>query len=89
MPRRERWSILADILRVTRELNESDPARAKITTLATRSGLPHDRLQRYLEELASAGLVTRDRMPQLTDRGRAVLAHYDALRDVMDRFGLE
>jgi len=89
MPRRERWSILADVLRAIRELSQGDPAQAKISNLALRAGLPHDRLLLYVEDLAKADLVTRDRMPRLTERGRLVLEHYDALRDVMGRFGLE
>lgn len=80
---------MADVLRAIRDLSQSDASQFKISNLAIRSGLPHDRLQLYLEDLAQAELITRDRAPRLTEKGRLVLEHYEALRDVMGRFGLE
>lgn len=60
-----------------------------MTNVATRANLPYDRLLAYLEELATAELVTRDRMPRLTDRGRDFLRQYRQWMEVLNRFGLE
>jgi predicted transcriptional regulator len=42
----------------------------------------------YLDELAGAGLVTRDRMPQITSEGRVFLEHYVRWKEILGRYGL-
>lgn len=54
-----------------------------------RANVPYDRLITYLDELAAAGLVTRDKFPQITPEGREFLAHYTRWTDVLGRFGLD
>lgn len=59
-----------------------------MTNVATRANVSYDRLVQYLEELATADLVTRDRMPRLTEKGRDFLRQYRQWNEVLERFGL-
>lgn len=83
--RRERYTILADILTAIEHASRGSPAR--VTTLVQRANLPHDRLVDYLRELQAAGLVAPD--AELTQRGREFVRKYREWREVLERFGLE
>lgn len=88
MARRERWAVLGEILiALDRELREAG-AGMSITRVGASANVPHDRLLGYLDEMAAAGLVSRDRPPTITSEGRDFIQRYRALRDVVDRYGL-
>lgn len=87
MPRRERWSIIGAILHeLEHEGRRGDQAR--ITNVAVRANLPHDRLADYLADLVRAGMVREARFPQLTEKGRSFLREYRQWTEVLARFGL-
>ena len=87
MGRRERWSILADVLRaIADKTRESHDASIKSVTL--RANLPYDRLMLYLDELRANGLVEGDRRLRLTEKGHEFLREYYAWRRVLQRFGM-
>lgn len=90
MPRRERWAMLASVLRAieTERANAGDEARA--TNVASRAGVPYDRLQGYLNELRKAELVEGEgRLPVVTAKGHEYLRQYNAWMESLARFGLE
>jgi predicted transcriptional regulator len=89
MRRRERWSVVVAIVEAIDEQWQEAGEDARVTNVATRANLPYDRLMLYLEDLAEAGLVTRDRMPRLTDKGREFLRAARDWREVLGRFGLD
>lgn len=89
MPRRERWSIVIAVLEAIEAQRAAHGDAARVTNVATAANLPYDRLMEYLEDLAERGFVTRDRMPQLTVKGREFLAAARQWRDVLGRFGLD
>jgi len=88
MPRRERWSVLAAILRSLDAHIRDYGENARVTRVAISANVPYDRLMAYLKELARAGLVTEERMPRLTVKGKDFLAHYQQWAEVLSRFGL-
>ena len=90
MPRREKWGILASILRALLE-EEPRGAQGRITTVAARANLPHDRLLLLLDDLASAGLIERqsEQLPRVTSKGANFIREYDSWIDTLERFGLE
>jgi predicted transcriptional regulator len=88
MPRRERWDILGSILDAIDTHGRAEGDRARVTNVGILANLPYDRLQDYLDDLAKAGLVTRDRMPKLTPQGMEFLDQYRHWQTVLDRFGL-
>lgn len=87
MSRRERWSIVGDILGAVAAIADEDGAR--ITAVTTRANLPHDRLVAYLRELERGGLVSSANRPMLTPRGREFLEEYREWRGVLSRFNLD
>lgn len=91
MPRRERWSVIGDIVSaIQHELGKGSAGR--ISNVATRANIAYDRLQPYLDELAATGLIlTRDgsAVPELTPKGREFLRHYRTWTAVLEDFGLE
>ena len=88
MPRRERWTIYGAILQSIDEHQRAAGPDARVTHVAMRANVPYDRLMTYLDELAGAGLVTRDRMPQITSEGRVFLEHYVRWKEILGRYGL-
>ncbi|HET6404064.1 MAG TPA: winged helix-turn-helix domain-containing protein [Candidatus Thermoplasmatota archaeon] len=91
MPRRERWSVIGDILAaLAHERAKGDGAR--ISNVAARANIAYDRLQPYLDEIAAAGLIllsTNGGVPELTPKGREFLRHYKAWTGVLEDFGLD
>jgi len=86
--RRERWSILgAILLALEEELQRGEEAR--LSNVATRANLPYDRLVAYLTKLQAGGLLTEDKPPRITEKGREFLRHYRQWVSVLDRFGVD
>lgn len=85
--RRERYTILADILAAIEHASRSAPPR--VTMLVQRANLPHDRLKDYLHELEAAGLVQAAPAPALTPEGREFMRKYREWQEVLERFGLD
>lgn len=89
MPRRERGSILADIL-ASLEAEAATP-EPRITNVAMRANVPYDRLQAYLATLQERGLVAlgeNGRMPRVTPAGQEFLRAYRQWGEALDRFGI-
>jgi predicted transcriptional regulator len=86
--RRERWTILGDILAAVDEA-EASGREAVLTRVAMVANLPHDRLVPYLQHLASTGLVADSARPKLTPSGRDFLRRYREWLEVLARFGLD
>ena len=82
--RRERHAILGDILAEVERAGHFGETR--VTAVAQRANLPHDRLMGYLLELHRAGLLTRQ--ATITEEGREFLRSYREWCDALDRFGL-
>lgn len=90
MPRRERWTMLASVLRAIEMERAGAGEEARATNVAQRAGVPYDRLQLYLNELRKAGLVQGEgRLPTVTPKGREYLRQYHAWMESLARFGLE
>jgi predicted transcriptional regulator len=87
--RRERWTILGEVLDALQHERAGMGDGARLTIVAQRANLPYDRLITYLEELAERGLVTPDRPPRITPQGVEFLSHYTQWRAILGRFGLE
>jgi predicted transcriptional regulator len=88
MPRRERWDIIGAILQALDEQWREHGDGARVTNVALRANLSYDRMMLYLQELQQAGLITNDRMPHLTEKGREFLALYRQWIEVLGRFGV-
>lgn len=90
MPRRERWGLLAAILRAIQE-EEAREGGGRISVVAQRANAPHERLMRHVHELEAAGLLERgpDGFPRVTPKGREYVAHYEDWTRRLSRFGLE
>lgn len=90
-PRRERWSVIGDILSaIVHERAKGDAAR--ISNVAARANIAYDRLQPYLDELVAAGILTKVEgasIPDVTEKGRDFLRHYRSWKSVLDDFGLD
>lgn len=90
MARRERWTMLASVLRAIESERASAGGEARATNVAQRAGVPYDRLQGYLAELRAAGLVQGEgRLPTVTPKGHEYLRQYNAWMESLARFGLE
>lgn len=90
MPRRERWTMLASVLRAIETERSSAGEDARATNVATRAGVPYDRLQLYLADLRKAGLVEGEgRLPTVTAKGHEYLRQYRQWMESLERFGLE
>lgn len=58
--------------------------------MAARANIAYDRLQPYLDELSTAGLIlATSSMPTLTPKGHEFLRHYRAWTAVLEDFGLD
>lgn len=88
VPRRERSSVLVDVLHALDRHADRYGGDARLTNVATSARVPYDRLQAYLAELTTARLITANGFPRLTERGREFLRQYRAWSEVLDRFGL-
>lgn len=87
MPRRERWTILGEVLDALQA--EAASGRVRPTRVASAANLPFDRLQQYLTELQAAGLLEPDDPPRLSAKGRAFLDEYRRWSRVLSTFGLD
>lgn len=87
MPRRERATILGELLEVLAEA-ESAAEPPSPTRLAARANLPFDRFAAYLAELEGRGLVAPGPRAALTPAGREVLERYRSWREALRLFGL-
>ena len=83
--RRERDAIFGDVLAAIERAGA--PGEARVSAVAQRANVPHDRLMGYLAELRDAGLVTSD--GALTPAGHELLQKYREWREVLERFGLD
>ena len=84
--RRERVRIFYDILSsiIERELDGA----ARITRVQSEVNLPSDRLRFYLKEMTALGLVEYGETLRSTERGRAFVAEYEKIVDILKQFGL-
>lgn len=88
--RRERWTMLASVLRAIEAERVSAGEEARATNAAARAGVPYDRFQGYLTELRAAGLVEgAGRLPAVTQKGHEYLKQYNAWMENLARFGLD
>lgn len=82
--------MLASVLRAIESERASAGPDARATNVASRAGVPYDRLQGYFNELRKAGLVEGEgRLPSVTPKGREYLRQYNAWMENLARFGLE
>ncbi len=86
MPRRERATILGELLERMAEVEAQGPAST--TRLAARANVPYDRFVQYVKDLRDGGLVTMDDPPQLTAAGREFLDRYRQWQEALRLLGL-
>jgi len=88
--KRERWAMLASILRAILALEEGG-REPRGTTIAEMARTPYDRfMDTYLPELVSHDLVkVEGRVLRITEKGRSYLASHDAFREALERLGFE
>ena len=84
--RRERSKIFFDIL--CSIIEEESEGRAKITRVQNDVNLPSDRLRLHLREMNSLGLVDYGETLASTEKGRAFLAEFRKVVEVLREFGL-
>jgi predicted transcriptional regulator len=87
VPRRERATILGELLEVLAE-GEASSEPPSSTRMAARANLPYDRFAAYLDDLVRRGLVQAGPRPALTAAGREVLERFRAWREGLRLFGL-
>lgn len=88
--RRERWTMLASVLRAIEAERTGAGDDARATNAAARAGVPYDRFQGYVAELRNAGLVEGEgRLPRVTQKGHEYLRQYNAWMENLARFGLD
>lgn len=61
----------------------------RLTHVAVEANVPHDRMLKYLRELAELGLTTADGVPRLTAKGREFLRLYRQWRRAQKDFGID
>lgn len=88
MSRRERSTIVGDILAAVAAHSSESHEGARITSITTAANLPHDRLVVYLRELEARGLIADPGRPRLTEEGRDLLREYRSWIGALMRFGL-
>ena len=86
MPRRERATIVGELLRHLEHLEGQ--GGVTMTRLAARTNLPYDRFQTYLRELQEAGLITGQEPLGLTPTGRDFLQRYLQWQDALRLLGI-
>ena len=84
--RRERSKIFYDILCSIIEQESED--RAKITRVQNDVNLPSDRLRLHLREMSTLGLVEYGESLASTDKGKAFVAEFRKVVDILREFGL-
>ena len=78
--------IYFDILRAIRlELYHGE---ARPTRVQSKSNLAYDKLTRYLGELESRQMITRDPLT-ITQRGRDFLQDYDRIKGFLEEMGVK
>ena len=86
MPRRERSTIVGELLRHLADLELKDAATT--TRLASLANVPYDRFLAYLQDLRERGLVEPTDPLRLTPLGRQFLARYLDWLEAMRLLGL-
>lgn len=86
--RREHDSIVVDVLDALDTYRQQSPGVFRVTELAARANLPHDRLKTYLVELATMGLLDGTETPMPTSKGRQFLECYHAWVRIQRLYGL-
>ena len=85
LPRRDRMKIYGDLLSI---LNESKSEKVVLTHIQLKMNVPFDRLKVYLIELKELELITDEKAPKLTKKGRQYIHEYQSVLDFMKRMGL-
>jgi len=65
-----------------------DDGEARPTRIQSKSNLAYDKLTRYLGELESRQMITKDPLG-LTSRGREFLQDYDRIKGFLDAMGVK
>ncbi|MCX8203960.1 MAG: winged helix-turn-helix domain-containing protein [Nitrososphaeria archaeon] len=85
---RSKVRIYADIIASVLEQGE-----ARITTIMRDATLPYDRLQRYVDELCSKGLLARRDLGgplySVTEKGSEFLSEFKKFERISRAFGIE
>ena len=84
--RRERAKIFYDIL--CSIIEQESETRAKITRVQNDVNLPSDRLRMHLREMNLLGLVDYGESLASTEKGRAFVAEFRRVVEVLQQFGL-
>lgn len=84
--RRERSKIFYDIL--CSIIEQESENRAKITRVQNDVNLPSDRLRLHLHEMNSLGLVDYGDSLASTEKGRAFVAEFRKVVEILREFGL-
>lgn len=87
MSRRERWGIIGAILGAVDEEAQRG-VEPRLTNLAAKANISHDRLRAYLEQLRHAGLLDQGPFPTLTPTGREFLRQYREWLRILHSTGL-
>ena len=83
--RREHSSVIGDLLHAIARWEGREP---RLTRIAAEVNVPHDRLQRYLADLRSRGVLEEAEALRLTPLGRALLANYRSWERAQEEAGL-
>jgi predicted transcriptional regulator len=84
--RRERSKIFYDIL--CSIIEQETETRAKITRVQNDVNLPSDRLRLHLREMNSLGLLDYGEFLVSTEKGRAFVAEFRKVVEILRQFGL-
>ena len=84
--RRERTKIFYDIL--CSIIEQESETRAKITRVQNDVNLPSDRLRAHLREMNTLGLVDYGESLASTEKGRAFVAEFKKVAEILRQFGL-
>ncbi len=84
--KRNKMEIYNDILNAIKlELADGE---ARPTRIQSKSNLAYDKLTRYLRELESREMITRNPLG-ITERGRDFLQDYDRIKDFLQEMGVK
>jgi predicted transcriptional regulator len=84
--RRERARIFYDILESI--VKQESGGIARITRVQNDVNLPSDRLRLHLREMTTLGLIEYGQILASTEKGRAFLAEYRRVADILRQFGV-